>query len=402
MKLNRISEEARTLKNELKKIGEAAQKEAQESSGRLVAAVEERYENTEGKGKIGYVFPLVKKFVLAGVGIFLLFVIFVVIYDATMVRVQYGGPYEIPYSGSGIYEEAGSGTLSDGGVSRKIEMGGQEFSVEDFIGYSAAPPALAPVPTFKDRFLGALGRHEASPYEIAKRGPLLEKDLNVDIMTTKKKEETENFVQSAFQSVGGYVTQVNPCDHCGKRGGLRVYGKVPVNSLEGFRAMLKNFIGEDKYYREGITAQSRTADIIEIEKKIKEVEESVKYLEGAISRETDPTKKAELETKLADNKAFFVEREATKKAIEEKAEFVDVYLNATFLPTFFKASSFDDFKLLYIGFEQPTLMDEFKINATRITVFFLRILSYTFWLIPIIIWIWWKRRKEKGLFEELE
>ena len=375
MRVYQISEKEKNLKDELKRFGEAARKKAEVSKGRIESAVEQIYETTEGKSKAGHIFPLIKKIVLIGVGVATVFVVYS--YVTT------------PRYDRSVYDEMGGWEGA---------MGVQEMGLTVTPRYKYKRPA----PTFKDRFLGALGQHEASPYEIAKKGPILEKDMNVEMMTTKEKVETENFVQSAFQLAGGYVTQINPCNYCGKRGSLQVYGKVSIGNLEGFRAMLKNFIGEDKYYREDVTAQSRTADIIEIEKKIKEVEKSISYLEGAISRETDPKKKAELEKKLIDNRAFFTEREGTKEAIEERVNFVDVSLSVTFLPTFLKASTFDDFKLLYLGFAQPSMFDKFKINTTRVLVILLQILSYTFWIIPIFVWLWWRKRRIKKMLEELE
>lgn len=378
MKTEQINEQDKNLKAKLKHLGMTAQKASNASKERIRPIVAQTYDATENKS--GFfninisIFSLLKKCAFAGVGVAILFIAYKLYVGKPS---QYPGPY---YPAGDIYSE---GMGVEMGLTGGI--GGRKYQA----------------PTFKQRFLNKLGQHEASPYEIVQRGPILEKDLNVEIITTKK-DVAESFVQNSFQSVGGYVTRMDPCNNCGKRGGLRVYGKVPANGLDGFRAMIKNFVEEDKYYREGMTAQSRTADIIEIEKRIKEVEESIQYLQGAISRENDPQKKAELEKKLADSRAFFVEREQTKKTIEEKVEFVDVYLNVTFLPTFFKASSFNDFKLLYLGFNDPSMLDKFKINATRVVVIFLQILSYTFWIIPIAIWFWWRKRKINALLSEMD
>lgn len=370
----KITPEEEKIKNRLKEVGKSLRNKSR-ADGQLSEILENVYETNEGKGRKGYVLAFLKK------PLFLVPAGLVVIFFAVVVY------KEFTYSPSYDYPSYGGSWEGGGDIS--------------FWALESSTGSKYQAPTFKQRFLSRLGQNEASPYEIAKRGPILEKDLNVEIMTDKK-DEASGVIQNAFTSLGGFVNSMNNDTSGQRRGRIYVYGKIPANNIEAFRILVKNFVGEEKYYREGMQAQSRTADMIEIEKKIKEVEESIKYLEDAINKETNPIKKAELEKKLADNRAFFTEREETKNQIEERVDFVDVKLTAIIFPKFWQASSIDDFKSIYVGFEEPTLLDKFKINATRILVLFIQILSYTFWLIPIIAWILWKRQKEKRLLEELE
>ncbi len=375
----KITPEEEKIKSGLKDVGKSLRDKSRAADDRLGEMLENVYETSEGKGEIGYVLSFFKKpLFLVPAGLVVIF--FAVIIYNVYKEFTYNPSYNYPSYG-GSWE--GGGDRYFGGAS--------EMSV----GASYQPP------TFKQRFLSRLGQNEASPYEIAKRGPILEKDLNVEIMTDKK-DEASGMIQNAFTSLGGFISSINNDTASQRRGRIYAYGKIPANNIEAFRILIKDFAEEEKYYREGIQAKSRTADMIEIEKKIKEVEDSVKYLEDAIKKEADPVKKAGLEKKLADNQAYLGEREETKKGIEERVEFVDVKLTAIVFPKFWQASSIDDFKSIYVGFEEPTLLDKFKINATRVLVIFLQIFSYTFWLIPIIILVWWRKRKEKGLLEELE
>lgn len=374
----KLDSEEKKIKNNLQQLGEKIRIRAKDSGPQTKQILEQTYVATEGKGAIGYFTNFLKRpaFAVSAILLVLVFVGYYRLFIYRPMRSVLDDPY-YNYSGGWSEGESLAGpSMQSTGVGRTA-------------------------PTFKEKFLSALGSHEASPYEIAKRGPLLEKDLNVEIMTDKK-DEADSIIKDAFQTTGGYINRIEPCNSCSRRGTLTVYGKVPADNLESFKAMIKSFVGETKYYREGLNAQSRTADIIAAEKSIKEVEDSIGYLEDALTRETDLKKKAELEKKLADDRAFLAEREETKKQIEERVEFADVYLSVTFLPTFWKASSFEDFKLIYLGFEQPSLLDQFKINATRVMIFLLRLLSYTFWLIPIVIWFWWRRRGEQSLLDELE
>ncbi|MDP3244793.1 MAG: DUF4349 domain-containing protein [bacterium] len=374
----KITPEEEKIKSGLKEVGKSLRNKSHTADERLGEMLENVYETNEGKGKKGYVFAFLKRPLvwIPAVAV----VLFVVVNSAMLFRPTRLSPVSPMYDDG--YYPSGGGDMYFG-------------ASESYSGSSHQAP------TFKQRFLSRLGQNEASPYEIAKRGPILEKDLNVEIMTDKK-DEASGIVQNAFTSLGGFISSINN-DTAGKRRGrIYVYGKIPANNIEAFRILIKNFAEEEKYYREGMQAQSRTADMIEIEKKIKEVEGSIKYLEDSIQKETNPVKKAELEKKLADNKAYFAEREETKKTIEERVDFVDVKLTAIVFPKFWQASSADDLKSIYVGFEEPTLLDKFKINATRIIVLFIQVLSYTFWLIPIIVWLWWKKRKTKEILNELE
>ena len=369
----KITPEEKEIKGNLKEIGQSLKNSSRATDNKLGEMLESVYETSAGKGKIGYVFGFFKKPLVWVPAVAV--ILFMVANSATLFR-----PTKI-YDG-GYYSDSGN-------IDFGVPMGMSESS-----SYKTST-------TFRQRFLNRLGQNEASPYEIAQRGPILEKDLNVEIMTNQK-DAASAVIQNAFTSLGGFISSINNDTAGQRRGRIYAYGKIPANNIEAFRILIKNFAEEDKYYREGMQAQSRTADMIEIDKKIKEVEKSIKYLEDAISRETDSTKKAILEKQLADNQAFSNEREETKKQIQERVDFVDVRLTAIIFPEFWKASSINDLKSIYVGFEEPTLLDKFKINATRVLIFFIQILSYTFWMIPIIVWVWWKKRKTKEILNELE
>ncbi len=251
--------------------------------------------------------------------------------------------------------------------------------------------------TFKDKFLGALGYHEASPEAIAERGPILEQALNVSILTTEKTTETRKTVEHVFEDYGGYVIKITPSIYM-----INAYGKIPADRIDDLKNYLKDYAGKDKYYQENLSANSRTADVIAIEEKIKEVEDSIEYLKNAIAGETDPAKKQTLQKQLEETRAYLGEREETKENIMDRVEYVDVNINITSIPSFWKASRMSEIQKLYSGFNQISMWDKLIINVLHVIIIFLRILSYTFWIIPIVIWIIILRRRDKKLLEEME
>lgn len=257
--------------------------------------------------------------------------------------------------------------------------------------------------TFKERFLGALGRHEADPDEVASRPQVFEQDMHAELMSVKSQDEVASAMRSTFESLGGFVESINTYHVARSRDSVTIRGKVPVRALEAFRTMLRNFAGEDKYYRERTEAYNRTADVAAIEGEREKVEKSIAYLEDTLARETNPQKRAQLEAQLEVHRARLREREATREAIQDRVEYADVSVAVSLRPDFWHATSLKDFRQLYVGFNDPTLLDKFKINGTAIALLILHALSYFFWLIPIIWWIWWrKRRHVEAVLKEVE
>lgn len=279
---------------------------------------------------------------------------------------------------------------------------GVEVDFEEAAPQGLGTRTLPSLRTFKERFLERLGQHEASPADIASRPQVFEQDVNIDLIATKPAAEVQEKVGSAFTSLGGFVESTR-LDPRGRKANIRVHGKVPTSNVEALKILLRNFAEEDEYYREATVAYNRTADIVAIEREAEKVEESIAYLERALARETDPTRRPALERKIEQHRSLLRERGATKEGILDRVEYVDVVLNITVIPSFWHASSLQDFRQLYVGFGQPTLLDQLKINATAIVLLVLHALSYFFWLIPIVWWIWWrKNHRAEALIKELE
>ena len=86
----------------------------------------------------------------------------------------------------------------------------------------------------------------------------------------------------------------------------------------------------------------------------------------------------------------------------DRVEYVDIYLSIEIMPGFWKAKDIRSIKSLYKGFEEVSLWNNLLFNVLFVVIWFFRILSYTFWLIPIIIWLIIRKRRERKLLEELD
>lgn len=385
----RLTDEGRKIKEGIKAKGEQLQNKATSSKDAYEMRLSNLWDQEESatfKTRAWYKFKLPRIFIPAVVALGL----FVLLISASS-PVYYTAPSTIGQGGTALGVSSGL-TESE---SSDYDSAGMKLSlveptlVESSINYRR---------TFKERFIDRLGRHDADPDEIAAREQLYEQDVRINLMTIKSHDDVNTFMRTSFDSLGGFIETSNVY----QQGRIYIKGKVPAQSLEAFKIIVRNFAGEEKYYRDSTRSYNRTADVIVIEEEYEKVEESIAYLEDVLKQESDPKKRAELESKLNENKSYLREREATKGAIINRVEYVDVDLTITLLPTFWKAGSFRDFQRLYVGFDSPTLLDKFKINATAVILFFIHLLSYVFWLIPII-WLWWRRSyRAEPLLKELD
>lgn len=398
-----LNEKERSVKEELKKLGVDIQKLSAEPKERLSTILQEKYEsvpeNKWNKTKSYFKRPLI----LAPIAGLSVVVIFFFVMNALYPMSYTNYPYLEPasYSDDSIHYSNKIGEPKAGPAS---VGGGGEYGLM-YLEKAATPSGLkhSSSPTFKDKFLNLLGSHQADYQDIADRGAILEKDLNVKLITTQKEIDVELFARGTFESLGGYVENINQSSYySAKNKRLFIQGKIPADKIDALRLALKNFVGKDKYYQEYLKAVSRTADVIVIEEKIKEVEKSIEYLEDAIAREANPKKKQQLQKQLIDNKNFLAEREQTQEKIMERVDFVDVGLNLRIIHSFWRAGGIDDIRLLYSGFENASIWDNLIINVLHIIIIFLKILSYTFWIIPIIVWIIIKKKRQKKFLAELD
>lgn len=409
-----LTDEDKKLKDELHALGAKLQGNAEASEKSFLSTLEKEYERAEEGSFWMRILgmarrPLVFMSVALGVLIILVNVSTravyppVPLYEKTgLSGVTRGGGT----SGGGI-GPASIGDLGGSSVEPTFDNSAQG-SIEQSIEEEAISGRVSALsqsgfsrrPTFKERFLNRLGQHEASPDEVASRPQVFEQDMHADLMTTRKEDEVRSSVRIAFESLGGFVNTISSYPYRTKS--IHISGKVPVRSLEAFRIMMKDFVQDPKYYRESMAVYNRTSDVVVIEDEWKKVEEAIAYLEEALARETDPQKRSSLERQLATHRARLREREKTKEAIIDRVEYADVSLTVQLLPTFWRANSLNDFRQLYVGFNEPTLLDKFKINSTAVALFILHVLSYLFWLIPIV-WLWWRKsHRAEPLLDELE
>lgn len=409
-----LTEQERELKDDLRAFGAHLQSKSNASKDAFSARLDQLWEETEPQArKVRMPAWFRSPFILAPVGIAALVL---AIGLAQRSEVSYisappvgpaGSTMEeqnsLPYTQPDLPEE--SYPAEDEAVQYKEAQfveprAAAGISAESSVGFT---PRSRSAKTFKDRFLGALGRHDADPDEVASREQMIEQDVHSELMSTKSQDETVSALRSIFEALGGFVESVNTYNNRSSRDSVHIKGKVPARSLEAFRAMLKNFAGEDKYYRERLEAYNRTADVVAIEEEGQRVEDAIAYLEESLAQESDPRRRAELEAELETHRARLREREATREVIQDRVEYADVSVAVSLLPTFWRANSLKDFRQLYLGFNEPTLLDQFKINATAFVLGLLHALSYFFWVIPIVWWIWRRKsRRAKGLLEELE
>jgi len=396
-----LNEKERSVKEELKGLGVDIQKSSAEPKEKLVAILQEEYEsapeNKWNKIKCFFKHPLI----LAPISGLAIVVIFFFAMNALYPMNYTDYPYLEPaYYDDNIYYSNEIGELKSGPASVGGSRGGK-YGLEQ--AGMAALSTYSGSPTFKDKFLNLLGSHKADYQDIADRGAILEKDLNVKLITTQKEIDAELFARGTFESLGGYVENINQNTYYSRKNKrMYIQGKVPADKIDALRLALKNFVGKDKYYEEYLKAVSRTADVIVIEEKIKEVEKNIEYLEDAIIRETNPAKKQELQKKLEENKAYLGERQQTQERIMERINFVDVSLDIRIINSFWQASNVNDIRFLYAGFEEASIWDNLIINVLHVIIIFLKILSYTFWIIPIIIWIIVLKKRQKRMLAELD
>lgn len=389
-----LSQEDLQMKKDLQELGLQMRNKAKDSQAAAQAKIFRAYRATETGKRSAWSFvsrPFVITPVLVVAGLLLMVFVKNQVRYATLTADSY------PSRGMELFESTGSASIApesgplgmDGGVGFAPQA--TEF-VRSPLGYSERR-------TFKDRFLDSLGRHEAAPDEIAKRGPMFEQDLNARMIT--KNSDVVDEVEKSITSLKGYVSHIDRSLQNGT-GYVSIQGQVPAEHLEAFRITLKSLAGNGKYYQERISAQSRTADMIAIEDETKKVENSITYLKDAIARETNLQHKADLERQLTVHEARLREREKTQASVSDRIEFADVYIDLTVLPSFWRTHSYAQMKMRFAGFNEPSITELFKINGSRVLVALLRLLSYTFWIIPFILLWWFKSYRAKGLLQELE
>ncbi|MFH0779668.1 MAG: DUF4349 domain-containing protein [Parcubacteria group bacterium] len=377
-----LDAETEKIKDELKNAGSKLQEKASEPQGRLLSELSDMYDRTEENKARKVKTYLFKPYVWAPV----LAVVIIAIVGFNMMNQP---PVYMKYPDP-IYYNLGGMESATGSSSMDVGIGSSSTSF-------AQPQA-----TFKQRFIENLGQHAASPEDIAKAGSMLEKDVNVNIMLVKKVDSVELFAKTIFEPLGGYVQNIGQNNYYGDDNSFWVRGRIPADKMDLFRMSLKNFVGKDKYYQENLSAQSRTADIVVIDQNIKSVQDTINYLKAGIAKETDEVKKSALQKQLNQNNAYLKEREQTKKEILAQVNYVDVSLNAQTIPNFWSAKNINDIQNYFYGYESVSLWSQMLINALFVCIGALKILSWTFWAIIIVVWLIIRKRRKNKWLEQME
>lgn len=398
-----LTDEEKKIKDALQGLGSRIQKDAEASENAFLSKIEELYDRTESGSFWMRVINAIRRprsLILVPVGLVTL--VLVVQFLKYPMYTPMPVPVSVGHRSGGLEASLGGSSTSFAPPSDTVSPD-SIVSEESFLseaGFSGSTSALGRRPTFKERFLNTLGRHEASPEEVVSRPQFFEQDVHADLMTTKEENEVRIFMKVAFESLGGFVETINAYPY--RTRSVRISGKVPAQNLQAFKIMMQDFAKEPKYYQESAAIYNRTSDIVAIEDEREKVEKAIAYLEESLARETDPQKRASLERQLTTHRARLRERDATREAIEDRVEYADVSLTIQLLPTFWRASSFSDFEHLYVGFGTPSLLDSVKIAITQVFVVLVRALGYLIWIAPLV-WLWWRKsHRAKGLLKELD
>lgn len=376
-----LDNETEKIKNDLKGFGAQVQTKAVEPKERLMSELSEMYDQTETNKSKKFLMTLSRPFVWIPAMSVSLVLICAMIIIPQLINTSpdyYGGP---------VYMNDAQKTFSP------------NLIMDEGIGSAAG--IQSEQSTFKDVFIRNLGQHEASPEDVAKYGSLLAKDININILLTKETANVETFATMLYESAGGYVENIGQ-DSYNSSKYFSVRGKIPADKIELFRAGLKNLVGSDKYYQENLNAQSRTADIVVIDQKIKDVENAIKSLQTKIANATDETQKSAWQKQLNQNRAYLAEREQTKKQIMADVNYIDVSLYARTIPSFWHAQNFSDIKQYFNGFETVSMWNQMSLNALFVFLAALKIFSWTFWAIAIVIWLIVRKRKKNKWLEQME
>lgn len=381
------------LKNELKTLGHKLQSQSKDFGNEFKSVLESEYEKKQSKNgshakavKVKFSRPFGLGRLLAPAGIVLGLILIVWTISSYTLKLGQNVESDIAFK-STISEEQEEIDYSQGMIA--------EMSLGD----AANSRRFGSLRTFRNRFLDALGQHQASPQDIAERGTLLEQDIKIGLISPKK--DCEQYVENIFQSLGGFVENIHQSYN--RQNSFTFKGKVPSVNIEALRIMLKDYAGAEKYYQEFAYAESRTADIIKIEEETKKVEDAIEYLKGAIATEQNSTKKTELEQKLQENLSYLAERQATGKDIQDRIDYADVTINLTKIPSWHQAKSFQELKTALSGFNDLTIGGQIILNILFGLVIIISILSYTFWILIIVgVWLIWRKRKTKEKWEDLE
>ncbi len=212
-----LDKDMKSTKNSLKNLGEKFRDDAKDSQSESQSLLNEMYdktpENKKNKFKAFFKKPLVY---LPVAGMAVLVLAFIALRSIYYVPSYIGESYS---KSTPLY------------LDEDTLFGVTPFSDTAGAGYSSG--------TFKDKFLNTLGRHEASPDDIAEKGSILEKDLNIDIITTEKEDDVERFAKDIFESLDGYVENINQRNYrYSKR--LMIYGKIPAEKVDELRDKLKD------------------------------------------------------------------------------------------------------------------------------------------------------------------
>lgn len=385
------------LKDNLKSMGQKLQKDGHEFGVKLKSTLESEYEKKEDSRhqiiKVNFKRALWGKRLLVGsiTGLVLIGIVWTISSYTLQVGQDIGGELETPGESDAPKERQTNLGQSAMPTDKLGEPKSAKSTISGFLGNSAN--------TFKERFLDKLGQHQASPEEIAKRGALLEQNLNISLISSKK--DSEEFAQSIFAKLGGFVERVDQDKY---QNAIIITGKIPAANLESLRIMLKDYVKKDKYYQEFIEAVSRTADMIKAEEETRLVEDSIEYLKGAIANEQDQKKQELLRQKLEENLAYLVERQSIEKEIENMVDYADISITLIKIPSLIKVRSWQELKTVYVGFDDLDFGGRIVLNILMALVVLILIFSYTFWIvIPLGLWLILRRRSpSKALWKELE
>lgn len=376
-----LDAETEKIKDELKNAGSKLQEKASEPQGRLLSELSDMYDRTEENRARKVKTYLFKPYVWApALAVFVIAII-------TFTNLNNPPSQIYPNYYPDVYTYKGDISVAP-------------TAMDQGVGSSAG--FAAPQPTFKQRFIENLGQHAASPEDIAKAGSMLAKDVNVNIMLVKKVDSVELFAKTMFEPLGGFVGNIGQDNYYANRSTFWVRGKIPADKMDLFRMSLKNFVGNNKYYQENLSAQSRTSDIIVIDQNIKSVQDTISYLKTSIVKETDEVKKAALQKQLNQNNAYLKEREQTKKEILAQVNYVDVSLEVKTIPSFWSAENISDIQNYFYGYESVSLWSQMLINVLFVCIGVLKILSWTFWVIIIVVWLIIRKRRKNKWLEQME
>ncbi len=224
-----------------------------------------------------------------------------------------------------------------------------------------------------------------------KHGQMLDTSTNIDVLTTEHDLSTK--VSTLFDAFGGHINNI----YSDNVSNQNIVGLIPTNGYFQFKEQLRDLAKADRYFSEILNAHDLAPSAVTLNKHIDELTQSIDAIQKQIDDSKDANAKLSLEKKLASLKLQRDNLHKSKNSLDDQVAYTEVSISITETPSFLKARTINDFRLLVAGFKAPGVFQQMWINVLIVTAYSLQLFSVTFWLIfPLSIWLLMKRKERKA------